>query len=63
MPAKPPKPAASAAKRTTAKAGAAATPPEAARAVPQGGDSQRLMREAAWSRMFGRVESKNPFTR
>jgi hypothetical protein len=27
------------------------------------GDSNRLLREAAWSRMFGRVESKNPFTR
>lgn len=26
-------------------------------------DSNRLLREAAWSRMFGRVESKNPFTR
>lgn len=23
----------------------------------------RLLREAAWSRMFGRIESKNPFTR
>jgi len=27
------------------------------------GDSNRLLREAAWSRMFGRVEAKNPFTR
>jgi hypothetical protein len=26
-------------------------------------DLGRLLREAAWSRMFGRVESKNPFTR
>ena len=26
-------------------------------------DSGRLLREAAWSAMFGRVESKNPFTR
>ncbi|HEY7580924.1 MAG TPA: sigma-70 family RNA polymerase sigma factor [Acetobacteraceae bacterium] len=26
-------------------------------------DLNRLLREAAWSRMFGRVESKNPFTR
>ncbi len=25
--------------------------------------SGRLLREAAWSAMFGRVESKNPFTR
>lgn len=23
----------------------------------------RLLREAAWSRMFGRIELKNPFTR
>ncbi len=28
-----------------------------------GGDSNRLLREAAWSAMFGRIESKNPFTR
>jgi hypothetical protein len=28
-----------------------------------GSDSNRLLREAAWSRMFGKVESKNPFTR
>lgn len=26
-------------------------------------NSNRLLREAAWSAMFGRVESKNPFTR
>lgn len=26
-------------------------------------DPRQLMREAAWSRMFGRVEAKNPFTR
>jgi hypothetical protein len=28
-----------------------------------GGDPSRLLREAAWSRMFGRTEAKNPFTR
>jgi hypothetical protein len=28
-----------------------------------GNDNNRLLREAAWSRMFGKVESKNPFTR
>ena len=28
-----------------------------------GTDSNRLLREAAWSRMFGRIETKNPFTR
>ncbi len=27
------------------------------------GDSNRLLREAAWSRMFGRIEAKNPFSR
>ena len=33
-------------------------------AQPTGtGDSNRLLREAAWSRMFGRTETKNPFTR
>lgn len=26
-------------------------------------DSNRLLREAAWSRMFGRIEAKNPFAR
>jgi hypothetical protein len=26
-------------------------------------DLNRLLREAAWSRMFGRVEAKNPFAR
>jgi hypothetical protein len=28
-----------------------------------GSDPNRLLREAAWSRMFGRTETKNPFTR
>jgi len=28
-----------------------------------GSNPSRLLREAAWSRMFGRIESKNPFTR
>jgi hypothetical protein len=32
-------------------------------ALTTGGNTNRLLREAAWSRMFGRVESKNPFTR
>jgi hypothetical protein len=26
-------------------------------------NSNQLLREAAWSRMFGRAELKNPFTR
>ena len=26
-------------------------------------DPNRLLREAAWNRMFGRSEAKNPFTR
>ena len=33
------------------------------RSPVSGGDPTRLLREAAWSRMFGRIESKNPFTR
>ena len=38
--------------------------PSTQETAPRGGnDSNRLLREAAWSRMFGRVESKNPFTR
>jgi hypothetical protein len=42
----------------------AAPRPVAQQRSPGGGsDSTRLLREAAWSRMFGRVESKNPFTR
>jgi hypothetical protein len=48
----------------------AATPAAAARPVRQGGaaaagggDPNRLLREAAWSRMFGRIEAKNPFAR
>ena len=28
-----------------------------------GSNPNRFLREAAWSRMFGRTESKNPFTR
>jgi hypothetical protein len=53
---------------TTAKVRAPAAPAER-RAVRQnsqaasGGDPNRLLREAAWSQMFGRVESKNPFAR
>ena len=35
----------------------------AAAATPSGASSQRLLREAAWSRMFGRTEAKNPFSR
>ena len=37
--------------------------PRATTAASSGNDSNRLLREAAWSRMFGRTESKNPFTR
>jgi hypothetical protein len=28
-----------------------------------GGNPNQMLREAAWSRMFGRAELKNPFTR
>ena len=48
------------------RAPAAATEPRVARQDAQpaaGGSPNRLLREAAWSRMFGRVESKKPFAR
>ncbi len=32
-------------------------------AMPATGNSQWLLREAAWSRMFGRADMKNPFAR
>ncbi|HUN43686.1 MAG TPA: hypothetical protein VMU81_25600 [Acetobacteraceae bacterium] len=32
-------------------------------ATPDAAGTQRLLREAAWSRMFGRMESRNPFAR
>jgi hypothetical protein len=32
-------------------------------ATPEAGIPQRLLREAAWSRMFGRADVKNPFAR
>jgi len=48
-----------AASRPTARAVEAPAPvPSAAT-----GNSQRLLREAAWSRMFGRADTKNPFAR
>ena len=31
--------------------------------VSENGYSQRLLREAAWTRMFGRADMKNPFAR
>ena len=54
-------------KNTARKASAKAisAEPSAPRqtAQPSGNNPDRLLREAAWSRMFGRVELKNPFTR
>jgi hypothetical protein len=32
-------------------------------ATPEAAGTQRLLREAAWSRMFGRTEARNPFAR
>jgi hypothetical protein len=61
-----PRKAKSAAAVPKARAPAAATGRGANRPDAQAagsGDSNRLLREAAWSRMFGRIESKNPFTR
>jgi hypothetical protein len=48
-----------AAAKTTAKRSA-----EPERATGSAGSNpNRLLREAAWNRMFGRTESKNPFSR
>lgn len=46
-----------------------ATRPPAERAAPRNNSASmlsepnRMLREAAWTRMFGRTETKNPFTR
>ena len=37
--------------------------PAATRPASRDSDPRRFMREAAWSRMFGRIETRNPFTR
>ena len=61
-----PRKAKAAAPAPKARAPAAATERRATRQAAQpesGSNPNRLLREAAWSRMFGRVESKNPFTR
>lgn len=55
------KPAPVAQKVSTPAATRAARPPTTA--ATGGTDPNCLLREAAWSRMFGRVEAKNPFTR
>jgi hypothetical protein len=39
------------------------SPREPAITATNPADQGRLLREAAWSRMFGRLESKNPFAR
>jgi hypothetical protein len=52
---------------TRKAAPAAAIEPPSSRqsttAAVGGTDPNRLLREAAWSRMFGRIEAKNPFAR
>jgi len=48
-----------AASRPTARAVESSAPAP----TPATGNSQRLLREAAWSRMFGRADTKNPFAR
>jgi len=50
-------------RKTRAPAAAARTNVVRPAAAPRPSNPQQLMREAAWSRMFGRTESKNPFTR
>jgi hypothetical protein len=54
---------AAAGQKTPAAPQTARTPVARAAATPRGSNPQQLMREAAWSRMFGRIEAKNPFTR
>jgi hypothetical protein len=52
---------------TVRKAATAKQPAERRDATPaatvSSNNPNRLLREAAWSAMFGRIESKNPFTR
>ena len=56
-----------AARKAAAPASGAGTARKAAAPAPASAsgrsDPSRLLREAAWSRMFGRTETKNPFTR
>ncbi len=58
------KPAAAPVAKAVASRGTARTVAQpAALATQATGNSQRLLREAAWSRMFGRADTKNPFAR
>lgn len=50
-------------KAAASRATARTMVPPAPLATQENGNSQRLLREAAWSRMFGRAETKNPFAR
>jgi len=52
-------------KKSTSATGKGTQQRVVARAIPTdaGSDPRQLMREAAWARMFGRAEAKNPFTR
>ena len=38
-------------------------PPTQESQTTSAGNSNRLLRGAAWARMFGRIESKSPFNR
>jgi hypothetical protein len=58
-----PAPAAEAAQKSAAPAIGQRAPRQAGAAAAAGSDPNRLLREAAWSRMFGRIEAKNPFAR
>jgi hypothetical protein len=53
--------AATAAKAVAGRATARSVAQPAAMPAAATGNSQRLLREAAWSRMFGRANTKNPF--
>jgi hypothetical protein len=57
------KAAAPAAEAVAGRAAARSAMQPAAMPAQATGYSQRLLREAAWSRMFGRADTKNPFAR
>jgi hypothetical protein len=57
------KPAAAVSKAVTTRSIVRVVAQPAVPAASENGIPQRLLREAAWSRMFGRADTKNPFTR
>ena len=56
-------PTAPAGRKAASKAIVASQTQQARSPASNSSNPTQLLREAAWSRMFGRIESKNPFTR